>query len=95
MFLLRPAHLYNESARSGPSNFDHYPWEKLTAVAVYTGVGNDTNGTDSVLLTVSLTRSSPTHAPSTILLVMPTVRNPLLRHCLWIGDPVHRTQSQG
>ena len=42
------AHLYNESARSGPQNFDHFPWDKLTAVAIYTGVGNDTNGTDSV-----------------------------------------------
>ncbi len=45
------AHLYNESARTGAQNFDLYPWEKLTTIAIYTGLGNDTTGTDSVLLT--------------------------------------------
>jgi hypothetical protein len=45
------AHLYNESGRTGAQNFDHYPWDQLTTVAIYTGVGNSSNGTDSVLLT--------------------------------------------
>lgn len=44
------AHLYNESGdaahpRSGAQNFESYPWANLSTVAIYTGVGNDTNGT--------------------------------------------------
>jgi hypothetical protein len=44
------AHLYNESGdavhhRSGAQNFERYPWANLSTVAIYTGVGNDTNGT--------------------------------------------------